>query len=133
MLARWRESGDGHIPEAMKGESVQKGQAAVPRAKEVKKLRVRGAEGYPHRSPPSKQEPLQRCGPPARPPGTATPTADIANQSQHSSPAVTGTTSESFSAEPSRSPLPKKWTLPCWLCSPDARQGGRDYLPGWPI
>lgn len=64
---------------------------------------------------------------------TAAPTTDIANQSQHSFPAIAGTISESFSAEPSRSPLPKKWTLPCWLCSPDARQGRKYYLPGWPI
>lgn len=40
----------------------------------------------------------------------AAPKADIANQSQHSLPVITGTASESFSAEPSRPLRPKKGT-----------------------
>lgn len=45
------------------------------------------------------------CMPPL---STATPMADINNQSQHSFPVITGAISESFSSEPSRSPLDKK-------------------------
>lgn len=62
MLVRWQESGDSHILEATKGESVQKGQAAVLRAKEVIKLRDRGAEDYPHTCPLKARSLCSGCG-----------------------------------------------------------------------
>lgn len=62
MLVRWQESGDSHILEATKGESVQKGQAAVPRAKAVMKLRDGGAEDHPHTSPLKARSLCRGCG-----------------------------------------------------------------------